>query len=221
MNSIVKKFIYIIVLVVCILLIINYFSGKEEVSNKNVVNKQPFCNYDIIKYIKNDSLLRVGRGFKGINLNNYFKDTVSKHKITEFIFNLKSEKQDGLLKFSYDCTKNIFLDYFYLKNGDEFRVQSSFSDNSKLSHRYVILTNAHSGYKKFLTNIEQIELLQKNLYLLINDKYFYGLEFKKDTVIDFNGEKYIKVNNVFKKLEKEPDPYHRFDEIIEKEYGTD
>jgi hypothetical protein len=172
-------------------------------------------------YVKNDSLIRDEKGFKPINLNDYSRDTVSKYKVTEYIFTLKNDKRNSLPKFDYNCTENIFLDYYYLKNGDEFRVQSSFSDNFKLSHRYVILTNAHSGYKKFLTNIEQIELLQKNLYLLIDDKYFYGLEFKKYTVIDFNGEKYIKVNNVFKKLEKEHDPYHRFDEIIEKEYGID
>jgi len=86
-------------------------------------------------------------------------------------------------------------------------VQSSFSDVNTLLYRSVLLTSVN-GYKRFLKDIEQIELLEKHPHFLINNKYFYGLTFKKDTVIDFDGKKFVRRMGKFESLEiEEKNPY--------------
>ncbi len=138
-------------------------------------------------YIGEENIInRKGYGLPIINLNDYDKDTIN----NDIIFIKKEQIDTGLFKVTFDCKKNIFLDYYLLDNSDVLRIQTSFSKNNEFKKRYMFVMHKESSLK-YIKELEFIKLLKKNSYIMNNETSFYGLNFESDTIVDIIYKKRI------------------------------
>ncbi len=177
--------------------LIIYFIVTQTKNEPFVENNNFECKL-IENYIENGNLIRFSDGVPLIPLNKYIKDTIE----NDLIFLNKEFELTGLFKVRFNCSENIFLDSYKLLNGDVLRIQMSFSKDNKFIKRYHLVFYK-SGLKAFLNNIEFVELLKRNPYLITDRALFYGLNFKTDTIVDLINKKtiiYDKTNNFYKYL---------------------